>query len=241
MRRISRLCGLILVSGLFLFGVVQAGQPEKQKYCPLCSMNLKMFWKTTHWLTFSDGTKTGYCSIHCAAIIYKKRASEIDHWEVVDYDTDKLFDARAAYFLIGSDLPGTMTPVSKLAFNMRHVAEKYQKEHGGKIGNFNEALERALEGLGEDMALIKKKVIKVSEMGKNLAGKHGCYKCHGENGKGGEAIGWQTPAFAKRMDSRVVIKKSILGGSHKMAGYEGKLTEKELHAITVYIWVNRAK
>jgi hypothetical protein len=134
-----------------------------------------------------------------------------------------------------------MTPVSKLAFNMRHVAEKYQKEHGGKIGNFDEALERALKGLGEDMALIKKKVIKVSEMGKNLAGKHGCYKCHGENGKGGEAIGWQTPEFAKRMDSRVVIKKSILGGSHKMAGYEGKLAEKELHAITVYIWINRAK
>jgi NosL protein/cbb3-type cytochrome c oxidase subunit III len=241
MRRRSIIIGLIMVSVLFLFGVVQAGQTDKQKYCPLCSMNLKMFWKTSHWLTFADGTKTGYCSIHCAAIVYKKRTNEIDHWEVVDYDTGKLFDARAAYFLIGSDLPGTMTPVSKLAFNMRPAAEKYQKEHGGKIGNFNDALERALDGLGEDMAMIKKKVTKVSGMGKKLAGKYGCYKCHGEGGKGGEVIGWQTQEFAKRMDNRVAIKKAILGGSHKMTGYKGKLTEKELHAITLYIWVNRAR
>jgi hypothetical protein len=241
MRRGSILYSLILASGLFLFGVVQADQTEEQKYCPLCSMNLKMFWKTNHWLTFSEGPKTGYCSIHCAAIIYKDRASEIDHWEVVDYDTGKLFDARAAYFLIGSDLPGTMTPVSKLAFNQRHIAEKYQKEHGGKIGNFSEALERALEGLGEDMAMIKKKVAKMSGMGKALGGKHGCYKCHGDAGKGGQAVGWQTQAFAKRMGNRVKIKEAILAGSHAMEGYEGKLTEKELHAITLYIWTNRAK
>jgi mono/diheme cytochrome c family protein len=231
-------CSLILASGLLFLG---AGQAEDQKYCPLCSMNLKMFWKTNHWLTFSDGTKTGYCSIHCAAIVYKDRADEIDHWEVVDYDTGELFDARAAYFLIGSDLPGTMTPVSKLAFNRRHVAETYEKEHGGKIGNFQEALQRALEGLGEDMALIKKKVAVMSEKGKTLAGKHGCFTCHGENGTGGKAMGWTGPEFARSMDSRVKIKEAVLGGSHTMAGYEGKISEKELHAITLYLWTNRAK
>ena len=238
MRKGLILCGLILASGLFFLGV---GQAEEQKYCPLCSMNLKMFWKTNHWLTFSDGTKTGYCSIHCAAIVYKDRAGEIDHWEVVDYHTGTLFDARAAYFLIGSDLPGTMTPVSKLAFNQRHVAETYQKEHGGEIGNFSEALQRALEGLGEDMAMIKKKVAKMSVMGKTLAGKHGCFTCHGANGTGGSAVGWTSPEFARSMDNRVKIKEAILGGSHNMAGYEGKISEKELHAITLYIWTNRAK
>ena len=230
---------LVLVSGLFLFTMVQA---EEQKYCPLCSMNLKMFWKTSHWLTFSDGTRTGYCSIHCASIVYKKRASDIDRWEVADYDTKKIINAYKAHFLIGSDLPGTMTPVSKLAFASLDVAKRYQQKNGGKIGTFDDALKRALEGLGEDMAMIKKKVAKMSAMGKKLAGKHGCYKCHGEGGTGGWAPGWNTKEFAKNMDNRVKIKEKILVGTpYKMEGYKGKITEKELHGITIYIWTQRAK
>jgi nitrous oxide reductase accessory protein NosL len=228
----------VLASALSLFSMVQA---DEQKWCPLCSMNLKMYWKTHHRLTFSDGTTTGYCSIHCAALVYKDKAGEIDRWEVVDYDTEKLTDARKARFLIGSDLPGTMTPVSKLAFASPDTAKRYQEKHGGTVGSFEDALRRALEGMGEDMAMIKKKVVQVSATGKDLAGKHGCYQCHGETGSGGKATGWNSPEFAKSMDSRVKIKRAILGGSHKMHGYEGKITEKELHAIAVYIWTQRAK
>ena len=231
-------CSLIFMLGLFVFTGVQA---EEQKWCPLCSMNLKMFWKTTHWLTFSDGTRTGYCSIHCASIVYQERAPDIDHWEVADYDTKRLINARSSHFLIGSDLPGTMTPVSKLAFYSPDVAKTYQKEHGGSIGSFDDALKNAIEGRGEDMAMIKKKVAKVSAMGKKLAGKHGCYKCHGEGGTGGKATGWNNKEFAKKLDNRVSIKEAILGGSRGMEGYKGKLTEKELHAITIYVWTRRAK
>ena len=238
MRKGLIVCSLILVSGLFLFTSAQA---EEQKWCPLCSMNLKMFWKTTHWLTYSDGARTGYCSIHCASKVYRKRATEIERWEIADYDTQKLINAYKAHFLIGSDLPGTMTPVSKLAFASLDVARRYQKEHGGTIGTLDDALKRAIEGRGEDMAMIKKKVAKMSAMGKKLAGKHGCYKCHGEAGAGGTAIGWNTGEFARRVDSRVKIKEKILGGTQKMEGYEGRISEKELHAITIYIWTQRAK
>jgi len=238
MRKGLIVCSLILVSAFFLFTAVHA---EEQKWCPLCSMNLKMFWKTTHWLTFSDGTRTGYCSIHCASKVYQDRATDIDRWEVADYDTKKLINARKAHFVIGSDLPGTMTPVSKLAFASLDVAKKYQKEHGGTIGTLDDALKRALEGRGEDMALIKKKKAKMSAMGKKLAGKHGCYRCHGEGGTGGTAFGWNTARFAKKMDSRVKIKEKILGGTPKMEGYKGKIAEKELHAITIYLWTQRPK
>jgi len=238
MRKGLIVCSLILVSAFFLFTAVHA---EEQKWCPLCSMNLKMFWKTTHWLTFSDGTRTGYCSIHCASKVYQDRATDIDRWEVADSDTKKLINARKAHFLIGSDLPGTMTPASKLAFASLDVAKKYQKEHGGTIGTLDDALKRALEGRGEDMALIKKKKAKMSAMGKKLAGKHGCYRCHGEGGTGGTAFGWNTARFAKKMDSRVKIKEKILGGTPKMEGYKGKIAEKELHAITIYLWTQRPK
>jgi hypothetical protein len=228
----------VFVSGLCLLTVVHA---EKQKWCPLCSMNLKMFWKTSHWLTFSDGKTTGYCSIHCASKVYQKRPTDIDQWEVADYDMKVLVNANRAYFLIGSDLPGTMTPVSKMAFASHEVAKSYQKEYGGTIGSLDDALTRAIEGRGEDMVLIKKKKAKMSAMGKKLAGKHGCYKCHGEGGTGGTAAAWNTSEFANRMDNRVKIKKVILGGTHKMDAYQGKVTEKELHAITIYVWTQRPK
>lgn len=237
MRRLI-IWSFVLISAFLLFSSVQA---EEQKWCPLCSMNLKMFWKTTHWLTFPDGTRTGYCSIHCASKVYQKRATDIERWEVADYDMKKLINAYKAHFLIGSDLPGTMTPVSKLAFADLEVAKRYQKEHGGKIGALDDALKRAIEGRGEDMAMIKKKVAKMSAMGKKLAGKHGCYKCHGEGGTGGTAKAWSTSQFADSMDSRVKIKQVILGGTHKMEGYQGKITEKELHAITIYVWTQRPK
>jgi mono/diheme cytochrome c family protein len=204
-------------------------------------MNLKMYWKTSHRLTFSDGTRTGYCSIHCASEVYEKKATEIDRWEVADYDSGKLTDARKAVFLIGSDLPGTMTAVSKLAFASPEVAKQYQKKHGGTLGTLDDALKKACEGRGEDMALIKERVSKMAAMGKDLAAQHGCTSCHGEAGKGGRVIGWQTPEFARRMDSRVKIKERILRGGGIMPAHEGKIPEKDLHAITLYIWVNRAK
>jgi hypothetical protein len=204
-------------------------------------MNLKMFWKTSQWLTFSDGKRTGYCSMHCASKVYQKRPTHIDQWEVADYDMKTLINAQRAYFLIGSDLPGTMTPVSKVAFASLNVAKSYQKGHGGDIGALDDALTRAIEGRGEDMALIKKKKAKMSAMGKKVAGKHGCYKCHGEGGTGDKATAWNTGEFADRMDSRVKIKQVILGGTHKMNGYQGKITEKELHAITIYVWTRRAE
>ncbi len=220
--------------------VLDGKAQEEEKWCPLCSMNLKVFWKTNHRLTFADGTKAQTCSIHCAAIIYQKRAAEIDKWEAVDYDTQKFINAKKAHFLIGSDLPGTMTGVSKLAFKSEATAKKYQKEHGGAIGTFDDALNKALADMGEDKKMIMERVAKMSQMGKQLAGKHGCYKCHGEGGTGGTAPAWNSPEFAKKMDSRVKIKQAILGSKHKPA-YEGKIPEKELHAITLYIWTQMPK
>jgi len=238
MRRKSLIPMIVLLSGLLLFGVVQA---TEQKYCPLCSMNLKMFWKTSHWLTFSDKTTTGYCSIHCASMVYEKRTGQIDRWEVADYDTKSLTNAYEAHFLIGSDLPGTMTPVSKLAFASLETAQTYQKKHGGTLTDFDGALKAAIEGRGEDMAMLKKKVAAMSAVGKDLAGKQGCYKCHGDGGAGGEAIAWNSKEFADKMGDKVKIKESIMGGSHKMEGYQGKINEKELHAITLSVWSQRAK
>jgi len=115
-------------------------------------------------------------------------------------------------------------------------AQKYQKKHGGTLGKFDDALNRTLSDMGSDRKMIMARVAERAMMGKDLAGKQGCYKCHGEEGKGGTASGWNTPAFSKKMDSRVKIKEAITKGCPGMHGYEGKIDGKGLHTITLYIW-----
>ncbi len=209
---------------------------EEPRWCPLCGMNLKMYHQTSNRVTFSDGTKVQTCSIFCAAQFYEKRPTEIDRWEVVDYETKGWIDAKKAHWLVGSDIPGVMTAVGKIAFLSLNEAKKYQQKHGGTIGTFDDALNRTLSDMGSDRKMIMARVAERAKMGKDLAEKHGCYKCHGEGGKGGSASGWDSPAFIKRMDNRVKIKEAVTKGVPNMHGYEGKIDEKDLHSITLYIW-----
>jgi nitrous oxide reductase accessory protein NosL len=209
---------------------------EEPKWCPLCGMNLKMYHQTNNRLTLLDGTKVQTCSIFCAAQVYEKRPTEIDRWEVVDYETKGWIDARNAHWLVGSDIPGVMTAISKIAFLKLDGAQKYQKDHGGNLGTFDDALNRTLSDMGSDRKMIMARVAERTKMGKDLAGKQGCYKCHGEEGKGGSASGWDNSEFSKKMDNRVKIKEAITKGVPGMAGYEGKIDEKDLHSITLYIW-----
>jgi mono/diheme cytochrome c family protein len=225
---------LLLVFMLILFSTITWA--EEERWCPLCGMNLKMYLQTGNRLTFSDGVKTQTCSIFCAAQIYEKRATEIDQWEVVDYETKKWIDAKRARWLIESDIPGVMTAISKIAFLSLGDVQKYQKSHGGTINTFDEALNRTLSDMGSDRKMIMARVAERTKMGKDLAGKHGCYKCHGEEGKRGSASGWNTLGFSKKMDNRVKIKEAITKGGSGMQVYEGKIDEKDLHSITLYIW-----
>ena len=209
---------------------------EEPRWCPLCGMNLKMYHQTSNRLTFSDRTQTQTCSIFCAAQIYEKRPTEIERWEVVDYEIKTFIDAKKAHWLIGSNIPGVMTAVSKIAFASPGDAQKYQKGHGGTIATFDDALNRTLSDMGSDRKIIMARVAERVKEGKDLAGIYGCYKCHGEEGKGGTASGWNTSEFAKRMDTRIKIKETITKGCQGLRGYGGHWDEKDLHSITLYIW-----
>ena len=227
---------VVLLGNLFVTFSFNIDAKEDLRWCPLCGMNLKMYHQTNNRLTFSDGSKIQTCSIFCAAQIYGKRATEIDRWEVVDYETKAFVDAKKAHWLIGSDTPGVMTAVSKIAFSSLEDNQKFLKSHGGTIGTFDEALNRTLSDMGSDRKMIMARVAERTKMGKDLAGKHGCYKCHGEEGKRGSASGWNTLGFSKKMDNRVKIKEAITKGGSGMQGYEEKIDEKDLHSITLYIW-----
>jgi len=63
--------------------------------------------------------------------------------EVVDAKTQKIINAKKAYYVIDSDVKGTMSRRSKLAFASKRDAEAFIKEHGGKIITFQQALKAA--------------------------------------------------------------------------------------------------
>ena len=120
---------------------VLVNQGEHKNSCINCGMSLKMFYKTSHIATLADGSKKQYCSIACLSSDMKKE--HVVSVEVVDAKTEKIIDAKKAYYVIDSDVRGTMSKRSKLAFRMRQDAEAFIKEHGGKIISFQQALKAA--------------------------------------------------------------------------------------------------
>ena len=116
-------------------------QRAHKNSCVNCGMSLKMFYKTSHIATFADGSKKQYCSIACLSSDMKK--GDVVSVEVVDAKTEKIIDAKKAFYVIDSDVRGTMAKRSKLAFASKQDAEMFIKEHGGKIIDFQQALKAA--------------------------------------------------------------------------------------------------
>lgn len=114
---------------------------EHKNACVKCGMMLTMFYKTNHIATFADATKKQYCSIACLSSDMKKH--KITAVEVVDARTQKLINAKSAYYVIDSDVRGTMSKRSKLAFAFHQDASSFIKEHGGKLIDFEQALKAA--------------------------------------------------------------------------------------------------
>ncbi len=62
-----------------------------------------------------------------------------------------------AIYLIGSKLRGTMTANSKRAFGDRALAAATQEKQGGKLGDFEEALQQTYLDMARDTRMIRKR------------------------------------------------------------------------------------
>ena len=102
--------------------------------CVLCGMNLVKYYKTNHAAKL-DGKNVQYCSIHCLTKAIKNGA-ELENPMVVDVKSLKFIPVTEAFYVVGSDVDGTMTKVSKYAFKSLSDAKSFQKKHGGKILDF---------------------------------------------------------------------------------------------------------
>lgn len=137
------------------FQLLQTG--ETKAWCPVCGMNLTMFAKTNHALIDEDGTAHQYCSIRCLAVDMPTH-EHIKAVQVIDVPSETFIPVADAHYVIGSEVPGTMTRISKLAFESKWAARKFSKNQGGEtIVNFDEALALSREHFMADNAMLSKK------------------------------------------------------------------------------------
>jgi copper chaperone NosL len=160
MKRISMYCGLLAVFCLMMTGVLHALENDVKEIpaCKYCGMNRTMFAHSRMLIEYSDGSKVGLCSLHCAAV---DLALNLDKTpvsiQVGDYDRKELIDAENAFWVIGGSKTGVMTKNAKWAFGEKTDAEKFRSANGGRLATFDEALQASYEDLGRDTRMIREK------------------------------------------------------------------------------------
>jgi len=147
--------------------LVQKG--EGKQWCPVCGMDLKMFYKTSHTGKIHKHENRHYCSLRCLVVDMQEHEIDKKDIQVVDAKTEKLIDASSAFYVLGSNAQGTMSKTSKLAFAKEKDALAFVKERQGKIVDFESVLKSAQESLSSDIAMVNaKKMKKMYPMGKRI-------------------------------------------------------------------------
>ena len=153
---------LLLVSVLFILSlttILSANEDiKKHSSCPLCGMDREKFAHSRMLIEYDDGTQVGTCSLHCTAINLALNLDKTPKliW-VGDYYTKALINAEKAFWVIGGAKPGVMTKRAKWAFAQKEEAEKFLKENGGNLTDFDGALKASYEDIADDTKMIRER------------------------------------------------------------------------------------
>jgi nitrous oxide reductase accessory protein NosL len=135
------LLSISLLLSLGTVGVAAEKKVEAPADCKHCGMNRTTFAQSRMVITYQDSSSTGTCSINCVVVDMKaNRGKAVKSFQVGDYDSKKLIDARKAAWVIGGKKQGVMTPVAKWAFADKKAAAAFMKANGGRPATFAEVL-----------------------------------------------------------------------------------------------------
>ncbi len=119
-------------------------------------MDRQMFSHSRMHIAYDNGSFTGICSLHCAALdlglTMDKTPTAI---LVADYGTKKLIDAEKAIWVVGGSVQGVMTRNAKWAFENKADAEKFIKQNGGALADFDGAIKLAYDEMYHDTKIIR--------------------------------------------------------------------------------------
>ncbi len=120
-----------------------ADKVEAPDSCKHCGMDRTKFAHSRMVVTYTDGSSAGTCSINCVVTDLKEAKKEVKSFQVADYNTKKLIDAKTATWVIGGSKKGVMTRVAKWAFAEKAGAAAFIKANGGKLATFEEVRKAA--------------------------------------------------------------------------------------------------
>ncbi|MBJ6724346.1 nitrous oxide reductase accessory protein NosL [Geomesophilobacter sediminis] len=141
-----KIYSLVIMLCLLLAGLPAgaADGVESPRECAQCGMDRGSFARGRVLVTYSDGTTSGFCSLHCAAESEKHHPEKtVTSFKVADYVSSALIDAKSATWVVGGNQRGAMTAVPKWAFASEDEARKFIAVNGGKTASFDEALKAA--------------------------------------------------------------------------------------------------
>ncbi len=154
----SGLSGMLVFSAILLIQIWGSAVHAEDVVCRYCGMKQSQYPHSWVIVTHTDGSKEMVCSVHCAAIDMalhtEKQVSQIT---VADYKTHRQIPAETAVWVIGGDRTGVMTARAKWAFKAREDAERFIKDHGGKLADFDAVMKAAFEDMYQDTLMIRKK------------------------------------------------------------------------------------
>ncbi len=138
---------MVLVMSLLLPCVAGAADTvEKPASCQQCGMDRVAFARSRMVVEYADGTTFATCSLNCTVTEMKEhKGKQVKSLKVADYVTKELIDVRSATWVVGGKKPGVMTSLAKWAFARKEDAQKFVGANGGRLTNFDEALELALK------------------------------------------------------------------------------------------------
>lgn len=118
--------------------------------CHNCGMTRPMWART--WHTYEvDGQKFEVCSMHCLAEATINAGVTPQNVQVALYlEPQKMVAAEQAWYVIGSQAPGTMTMKSKLAFASKEEAQAFAGECGGVVASFKDAYQAAATSIAKE-------------------------------------------------------------------------------------------
>jgi len=135
----------------FTLSATVLAQEDMKAYssCSLCGMKLDHS-RNRMLIEYDDGTKLDTCSMHCTAAEFAAhREKTLKRLQVSDYNTNRLIDAKKAYWVVGGNKSGLMTKRAKWAFEKKEDAEQFIKANGGQISTFDEAMRTTFEDMYE--------------------------------------------------------------------------------------------
>lgn len=190
-------------------------QGKEKEWCPVCGMSIKMFYKTSHAAELKNKTPRQYCSMRCLLEDKEEYGIDDSSVKVVDAKSEKLIDAKDAFYVLDSDVKGTMSRISKIAFAKKSDADEHVKKFNGKVVSFDEAIKSAKESLKSDNALTQsKKEKKIYAMGKKIHEK----MCD------------------KDIDETNYIEINELKADIKNSKLCKPMDEQKLQALALYLW-----